>query len=759
MNEHYPDAFNPERAVLADPGLSRAIRPYGEGGASYDHLGQDHDRSAYSELWLIIRKWRWVVPASVVFCLVVAGAISILTTKIYRAEATLEIASEEFKVINTDETATASVSMARNDYLRTQYGLLASRSLAERVARTLNLASVPGFGFDKGDPPDRDLEAATARAAQVLVDNFKVKPVSDSRLVTISFEDPNPRMAERVTNAYASSFIASNLARKMSSTVMARALLGKRLETAKQRLEASERAATEYARQAGIINIQPSSTNGATGGETSLTSASLVQLNTALSDAQRDRIEAEQKYRQADLTTTQELTNPTIQALLQQRATLSAQYSENSNLYRDVFPQMTQMRARIADVDKSIAAERSRIRSSLRAEFQAAAARENSLSGRVNGLKSSVLDINDRSIRYNILRREVDTNRQFYDALLQRFKQVDVADGADTSNISLVDDAKGAPLVRPNVAFNLGAGLLLGLVLGLLAAFVCEFMDDSIKTPDDILHKLRLPLLGAIPKVPTGEKVVEKVTSGQGMVAEAYLSARTAIEFGTSTGAPRTLLITSARQGEGKSTSAFALATAFARTGRRVLLIDADMRQPTLTVSREDQVGFSNLLAGSNDIENAVFAATTDNLWVLPSGPVPPNPAELLASPRTAEMLATLQESFDIIVLDGPPVLGLADSPLLSALAEGTVFTVGAGTRRLAARRAMARLDGAGAQFVGGLLTMYDVRLSGGMYSSYGSYGGYGGYGDGYDSRPSQVAGKARAQVNRQINFTDRDAA
>ncbi|PZN94783.1 MAG: hypothetical protein DCF31_08455 [Alphaproteobacteria bacterium] len=755
MNDHrlapFPAGGRPQkeagdsRRALATPdSLGQRIH--------FDGLGHDIDRSGYADLWLIVRKWRWVVPAVVLICVALAAAISVMTTKIYRASATLEIAAEEFRVINTDESATASVSMARNDYLRTQYGLLASRSLAERVVRSLNLASVEGYGYKAGDPPDRDIAAASARAAQVLVDGFKVSPVPDSRLVTISFEAPDPRMAERITNGYAANFIASNLDRKMSSTVMTRNLLVKRLQVAKERLESSERAATDYAREADIINIQPATANGATGGETSLTSSSLTQLNTALSEAQRSRIEAEQKFRQSTEISTQELVNPTIQALLQQRATLSAQYSEMTGLYRDEFPQMEQMRARIADIDRSMAAEQVRVRSSIRAEYRAAVAREASLAQRVAGLKSSVLDINDKSIRYNILRREVDTNRQFFDALFQRFKQVDVAEGTDTSNVSLVDDARSAPLVRPNVPFNMGAGLLLGIVLGLLAAFVCEFMDDSIKTPDDVTKKLRMPLLGAIPKLPMGERIVDKVAEGKGMIAEAYLSARTAIEFGTSSGAPRTLLITSTRQSEGKSTSGFALAIAFARTGRRVLLVDADMRQPTLTVARDDKFGLSNLLAGSDDVKSAIFATSTDNLWVLPSGPVPPNPAELLASPRTARTLAALQELFDMIILDGPPVLGLADSPLLGALAEGTMFTVEAGTRRLAARRAVARLEGAGAQILGGLLTKYNARVSG---LDYGGYAAYGDYGYGY----GVTDGDAGKRDKRYIKFDDRDAA
>ncbi|WP_243453384.1 GumC family protein, partial [Polymorphobacter multimanifer] len=351
MNDHNPDSFSSGdhlRAAPDNPGR-RAVRVADSGHVVlYDGLGHDVDRSAYADLWLVVLKWRWVVPAVVVVCVALAAAISFMTTKMYRASATLEIAAEEFKVINTDESATASVSMARNDYLRTQFGLLASRSLAERVVSSLNLASVPGYGFASDDLPDRDMTAASARAAQVLVDGFEVTPVPDSRLVNISFEASDPGMAERVTNAYASSFIASNLERQMRSTVLIRNLLAKRLQVAKERLEASERAVATYARDEGIINLQPSAATGAGSGETSLISSSLLQLNAALSDAQRSRIEAEQKFRQAGETSTEELVNPTIQALLQQRAALTAQYSEMGGLYRDVFPQMEQMRARLA---------------------------------------------------------------------------------------------------------------------------------------------------------------------------------------------------------------------------------------------------------------------------------------------------------------------------------------------------------------------------------------------------------------------------
>ncbi len=746
------DGARPDAGSGAIVGQSRgALRPAGAGGAlattGYDGVGMD-EQSGYLQIWRIILKWRWVVIGTFVAVVGLSVLITLLTTPIYRAKATMEIASEEIRLIDTADSKTSSVSLAQRDYLETQYALLESRSLAERVARNLNLASQPGFGYAQGEDAPRDANAAVRRAANTIVSGLKIIPVGESRLVEINYDNANPATAVRVANGIASAFIRSTLERRMGSTTQTREILAQRLAEAKTRLEDSERAAQAYARQAGIVTIaQGGSDANAEAGSTSLEASSLGALNAALAQAQQERMAAEGRYRESASATTEELSNSTIQTLLSRRAELTAELSEKSNIYRDDFPQMIQLRARVTDIDASLARERARVRTALAGEYRAAAMRESQLQGRVAALRGDVMNLNDRGIQYNILRREVDTNRQFYDALLNRFKEVDIASDTGTTNVSIVDSAENARQVRPNPLFNVALGAVLGLALGLIGAFISEFMDDSVKTPDDVMQKLHIALLGAIPKLPSSVRVVDESTDPGSVVSEAYFSVRTSIEFGTSQGAPRTILFTSSRPGEGKSVSSFALANAFARTGARVLLVDADMRKPTLKVGEEGGHGLSNLLTGHATYDEVIFETGTPNLSVMPSGPIPPNPAELLASRRIAEVLADLMERYDHVLLDGPPVMGLADAPLLGSLTEGTIFVLEAGIRRLTARRALARLIGSDAQVLGGILTKFDVRSDGLGY-------GYG-YGYGYGAGKYGGYGKETRSKDTQIVLTD----
>lgn len=683
---------------------------------------------SYHEVWRTLVKWRWLTLGMTVGMIAIAAIVTFATTKVYRASSRLEIASEEMKLVNTDQSTTDSVQMARPDYLRTQYGLLESSSLAQTVARSLNLLATPGFGA-AGNGEQRDPDRALRASVDRLQNNLHITPVVESRLVDVMYDDPDPVRAALIANAFASNFMAMNIDRKLDSTAVTRDMLGKRLADVKTKLEESERAATEYARQAGIVEL------GGTGGAkddgsdapSSLSASSLVQVNTALTQAQQDALAAKQRYQQSTISdVTETLNSPNIQALSGQRAQLSAEYEEKLNLFKPDYPEMVQMRARITALDADIAKETGRVRNALRADYGAAQSRERALGSRVRQLTSSVQELSERSIRYNILRREVDTNRQLYDGLLQHFKEVGVADDIGASNVAIVDraDAPTAP-IRPNALFNLGLGAVIGLLFGLIAAFTAEFMDDSIKTPEDIPNKLKLSLLGAVPKLTRGATLVSELGDPLSGVSEAYFSVRTALEFGTNRGAPKTMLLTSVRPAEGKSSSCFAIAQAFARLGHSVLLIDADLRKPSLIAVSADSAGLSNLLTGAEDYEAAIYPTNIDNLSLMPSGPIPPNPAELLAGSRIAELFALLTARFDYLIIDAPPVMGLADAPLISSLCEATIFVTEAGTRRLAARSAIQRLLAADAQIVGGLLTKFSSRSQGYGY----------GYGYGYGAK------------------------
>jgi capsular exopolysaccharide synthesis family protein len=325
----------------------------------------------------------------------------------------------------------------------------------------------------------------------------------------------------------------------------------------------------------------------------------------------------------------------------------------------------------------------------------------------------------------------VDTNRALYDALLQRYKEIGVGAGVGTTTVSIVDRAEppGGPY-KPNLMLNLLIGLALGLAAGLGAALALEFLNDTIKTPDDVREKLRLPSLGIIPKKKGSDALAEELKDQSSAISEAYFSLRTSLQFTTDSGAPKSLLITSTRAAEGKSSTTLALAQNFARLGNKVLLIDGDLRKPAFVTGVEPDEGLSKLLTNAEPLDKHILQTQFEKLWLLPCGPLPPNPAELLASPRLKAILAEALTRFDMVIVDGPPVLGLADGPLLSGVCRATLLVVESGkTRTKAALDAITRLKASGGHIVGAVLTKFRAQAH-----------GYG-YGYGYGYEPYRYGG------------------
>ena len=681
-----------------------------------------------SEIWRILLKWRWLILGVAAGGVAVAIVVTLLTTPIYRGTVVLEINREPTQIIEVGNVQPVKVN--DSDYMATQYGLMKSRSLAERVTRQLTLASNPLLAGT-----DAPREQREKQAANTLSRNLHVDPIKNSRLVEVSYDSPDPGLAARIANGFADNFISSNLERRYETTAYARDFLQKRIGTVKQRLEDTERQLVAYAKREGIISLgsgdgKESSSDNSGG---SLAASSLVAINAALSAAQTDRIAAEQRYRQAqgNRNTTEMLQSPTAQALHTKLTDLQSQYEENLNVYRPDFPAMQRLKSRIDSAKNDLVHETSDVSGALRSEYAAAVARERELQAKVNSLKSSVLDLRGRSIQYNILQREVDTNRTLYDGLLQRYKEVGIAGGIGENLVAIVDRAEvpGAP-IKPRLPLNLAIGLVSGLALGLGGAFAIEFIDDTIANPDDVRNKLKLTPLGAIPKARKNENFVALLDDPRSTVAEAYSSVRTSLEFATEHGLPRSLLVTSSRPAEGKSSTSLALAQGFARLGKTVLLVDADLRKPTFRVNANDSIGLSTLLTGSRTATTeAIQPTSAENLFVMAGGPIPPNPAELLSGTRMREILTELTALFDLVIVDGPPILGLADAPLLSSFVEGTIIILEAGViRRTVAVNSVNRLRAANTRLIGAVLTKYSERLGGYGY-------GYGGeayaYGDG----------------------------
>jgi succinoglycan biosynthesis transport protein ExoP len=674
----------------------------------------------FAALLRIITHWRWLILGAVGVGLVGAIIVTLLTTPVYRSWVTLEVNPPTVEIMDEQQRDRSSTGVNSWDYVATQVGLLSSRSIAERAAQDLNLANNRDFVGS-----DDDLATRRKIATDKVAKGLNVEAPEEGQLIRFSFVAASPQLSATIANQVAESFINSNLQRRYEASAYARNFLERQINKTRTDLERSERQLVAYAQAQGIINTGSGEAGSTPTDANSIQGESLVALNRALAEATARRVAAEGAYRSAGLAGAFDATENT-QILRQTRAGLEAEYQEKRTLMKPEHPDMVSLRSRIDELNKQIAREGSAAAggraSSLQAEFLAAASAERALQGRVAVLKGSVLDLRGRSIQYNILQRDVDTNRSLYDALLQRYKEVGVAGGIGTSPVSIVDRAEvpSGPY-KPDLLLNLVLGLALGLAGGVAAAVALEYLYDTIKTRDDVRHKLGLACLGAIPKTSGQESFIEELKDPRSVVAEAYSAVVASLRFSTEEGLPKTLVVTSTRSGEGKSSSALAVAQNFARRGASVLLIDSDLRKPAFKAA-SDKVGLTRLLTGDGEAARSHIVPTQfSDLWLMPSGPLPPNPADLLSTGRFHEILGEVTSHFDIVIIDAPPVIGLADSLLLASVAGNVVFVVESGkTRTKAAIEALRMVGGTGAHILGAVLTKSAEDMGGYGYKAYG---------------------------------------
>lgn len=686
-------------------------------------------------------RWRYVIGGIVAACLLIGLIVTLLMTPRYTASATIEISREANKITEI-QGVERETGLADQEFYQTQYGLLRSRALAERVAVQLKLVDdpkffemfkfssrAPAFSVSNDRYPSSGRSERVRAAGAILLDNLEVAPTRLSRLVDVRFTSPNPTFSADVANAWSANFIQATLERKFQATSYARNFLESRLGQLRQRLEESERQLVGYASSQRIINLPGAQGQGGqTGPERSIEGEDLVALNSAYAQATADRVQAEARYEQTGRSgvASEALRNIAINNLRQRRAELTAEYQKLMTQFEPGYPAAKSLEAQIAQLDKSIAREEGRVSTSLGTEYREAVNRENRLKQRVDALKSGLLDLRRRSIQYNIFQREVDTNRQLYDGLLQRYKEIGVAGGVGVNNISVVDraDPPERPS-RPRMLLNLLVSLLAGVALGAAATFVLEQSDEAISDPSEVERRLGLPFLGSVPRV-DGSEPKDELLDRKSEIVDAYLAIQTNLEFSTEHGVPRSLSVTSTRPAEGKSTTALALATMLARAHRKVVLIDGDMRSPSVHqmagVSHEH--GLSNYLAGSDEIGPLLFDMPNFGFKAMTAGPIPPNAAELLTGDRLPKLIAALLTQFDHVVIDSPPVMGLADAPLIASRVEAVVYAVESqGIRSSLVRTALSRLVSANAHVIGGVLTKFEARKA---HFGYGYDYGYG---------------------------------
>jgi polysaccharide biosynthesis transport protein len=694
------------------------------------------------EFWSVLKKRRWVVLSVLLAFLAIGGLVTLMTTPLYTAKVRLQIDRNVAKVVEGGNVTPLEGSDL--EFMKTQYELLMGRTIGERVVSALKLGNDPDFikprGFSllgaitqlftSSDGRQASINGGQASinrenaATGVVLGNRAVRPVAGSRLVDISYSDPDPSRAQRIVTGLADAFINSNLDKRFQANSYAKTFLEDQAAQLKLRLEESEKALLEFGQKEQIVSAAEKS---------SIAESNLASANATLGSLAAERIKNYELWKQVEtakaINLPQFLSNSVIDGLRAKRNSLETDYQEKLETFKPSYPAMVQISNKIGEIDRQLASEVNTIKRAYKAAYESSLNQEEEMKKRIDMLKAEVLDLQKRSIEYNILKREVDTNRGLYDGLLQRYKEVDIAGGVGANNVFVVEKAAlpQSPS-SPRLARTLMISLALGAMAGLGSAHLLEQLDNTVRTSQDLERVTGLTTLGIIPKSKRGKAFEAELVDPRSEISEACRSLCTALQFATESGLPKTLLISSSAPGEGKSTIAIMIAKHFATMGLKVLLADGDLRKPSLHLKlglRNGTTGLSNVLTGALSPPEVIQDAGFPNLAFVASGPLPPNAADLLGGARMHSFLSVGMEIFDLIIVDSPPVMGLADGPLLSSVATATVFVASAGEARIGSiRSAIKRLQFARGSVIGTVVTKFDAKRDGYGYDGYG-YDGY----------------------------------
>lgn len=724
------------------------------------------------DYWDVVLKRRWTVLACLLIVFVTVAIGTLKEKPVYEGKVQIEIDPEPPNVVNFKEVVTVS-PVDIEAYQQTQYKILQSRTLAEKVVLDLKLYRYPEFyqarswfGLFRSDPiklpPGLDTPPDTSadyyrNAVANFMNSVDVNAVRSTNLVNVTFDSGDPQLAARVANQLGDDYIDENLQVKYDETMRASQWLDGELSKLKIKMEQADDKLADYARRNSIVFLDDKQT---------LASSQLTQLQTDYVKAQSERYQAQALYslvqagKSADVPGI--IDNPVVQTLEEKRADLERDYSELSLTYKTDYPKLVQVKKQIDAIQKSIDRQKASVIKNIVDKYTAAVKREDYVAQAVDRAKKELNDLADKTITYNIYKHDADSTHELYDGMMQRMKEASVAAGLKSSNIRIVDAAvvpRGP--VKPRVLLNFGIGIFLGLALGVCLAFFQEYLDKTLKTSDDVEQLLRLPSLGVLPKFSLNgsgkteeEHLLVAGSNGHGAVApaiqhapealEAFRSLRTSILLSASP-VPKLLLVTSALPSEGKTTTTVNLGATLASLGNRVVIVDCDMRRPACHRSTgvENNPGFVQCLTGHVEVERAVLPVPgVQGLSVIPCGPIPPNPAEVLSSPLAAELLRKLRSQFEYVLVDSPPLLSVSDSRILATMTDAVVLVTRArSTPYDLVRRARSLLYGTGARILGVALNDVDLHQSGVGYEQY-KYG----YGYGYATSGPDSEGDGAAQ-------------
>lgn len=658
-----------------------------------------------TQVWQRLWRQKWLFLTTLFLVLLVTALITLMKKPEYRAISTIQIEKQGAQVVDFGSVRQVAPDMGENDmFFRTQYEQLKGRQLAEQVISELDLDrrlfeikekptpigqvwqdAQKSLGDIKEQITDLLPESMSSEKQVIstvksdnidlFLKNLYVEPIEKAHLVKVYYESIDPVISAEIINKLIELYIKNSISNSSQTDIYAQAFLDRELEKARDRLTNSENEMVSYARDNQILEVNNSQATQ---------EQKLNELNTALATAERRRIEAESQLGQARKhgNVVGVLTNPVVESLKRQLVDLEGQYQNQSKVFKPAYPEMQQLAEQIQTVKSKLATEIANLKQSLEAEFTASKRLEGQIRGELSSYKGELVNLRDRSVEYNALKREVETSRKLYDDLLKRVNEVNVASGANkVTNIRIVDAAKPpAEPFRPNKAINLLVGLITGLILASALALLRETLRRSLTSGDELQSVSGLPVLGTIPHVRRmNEQDLAMVTlrDPNSPVAEAYRIAATNIRFALQAGKSSVILLTSVNPSEGKSTSSVNLALSHAQMGAKVLLIDADLRRPTL----HTKMGVSNARGLSDYVDGrAELAQVTQqvpqmkNAYVITSGPFWVDPSSILASAKMHQLLEMARRHFDVTIIDAPPVMGFADALMLAAQADNTLL-------------------------------------------------------------------------------------
>jgi polysaccharide biosynthesis transport protein len=739
--------------------------------------GQD---SALREYLRVLIKRKWLVISCVAIIFGVVALATMRTTRIYEATGSIAINKTDPAILNLKEASGA----AAGDYydptdLDTEVRILRSDLLAFQVINALNMDKQPELG-GSGESASNSLALTTdalqpdSEKTTALLGSFKgglrVSLVPNTRIIEIHYRSADKNLAANVVNTLISTYIEQNFKTRFESTTQASEWLSKQLVDLQIKVQTSQEKLVQYQKEHEILGIDE---------KQNITTSKLDELNKELTSAESDRMEKESVYRlvqsgdpdtAAAAATSAGSSNTNLglmEKMREQQADLKIQVAQLSTQFGTSYPKVVQLNNQLKEVDSQLQVEMTKVVSRVRSGYLAALQHESMLHDAMDKQKQEANKLNESAIEYSLLKRDVESYRTLYEGLMEKLKEAGVTAGLRSNNIRSVDKARVPTYPsEPNVPRNLTFALALGLTTGIGLAFLLEGIDNTVRTPEQAQAISGLPSLGMIPlgsksgieaaakrlTVASSREAVELVTQArpQSQMAESYRALRTSLLLTSLGGPPKVILITSALPQEGKTTTSINTAIVLAQKGTRVLLIDADLRRPSIhkALGIGPKTGLSNVLTGNATLQQAVGRSNIlPTLFVLTAGTPPPNPAELLASSNMKDILAELREQYDHIVVDTPPTLSVTDAVVMSTRADAVVLVIRSGqTTKQALRRSREILMQVNARVAGVLLNAVD--LSSPDYYYYYEYQGKYGHryyqedelSDGEDSLPTSTS-------------------